>query len=85
MSKHLEEKKALEERAKDIELRKDKIFSLLPANFEDEQHKMLIGGSIEEFYGNMPKSLKEEISTLEKVDLMDYWKFDEYGRTGKTR
>lgn len=85
MSKHLEYKKALEERAKIVENQTDKIFSLLPANFEEYKHKMLIGGSFAEFYGNMPQTLVDEISSFEKVDLIDYWKFYEYGRTGKKR
>ncbi len=85
MSKHLDYKKALEERMNVVEKEGDKIFSLLSANFEGDRHKMLIGGSVEEFYQNMPKTLIDETSSFEKVDLIDYWNFNEYGRTGKKR
>ncbi len=85
MSKHLKYEKALKDREKDVEIRSDKIFSSLCANFNDDKHKMLIGEVFSAFYDNMPKTLAEETSSFEKVDLMDYWKFNEYGRTSKKR
>ncbi len=74
----------------ELNLRKEKIenldiSSLVHANFDEEEHKMLIGEDVEEFYGAMSEEQLFEIFQLEKVDLIDYWNNCEYGRTDKKR
>ena len=75
----------LEKRANDI---CDSTFIkyLLYANFQEQKHKMLIGEEEQkEFCRFFLDNLYAEYSSIEKVDLIDYWKLIEYGRTNKKR
>ena len=59
---------------------------LLSANFQEEKHKMLIGEEeYKEYFSFFMDEIYAEYSSLEKVDLLDYWKLIEYGRTNKKR
>ncbi len=75
----------LKEKINKIKYDEDYISSLLRANFGSEQHNMLIGEkNFREFFASVSNEFFSEISTFEKVDLIDYWNFVN-GRTNKKR
>ena len=83
MSRQTEYADALRERAKKVE---ECNSYLLYANFESDEHKMSMGEDcFKDYYEKVSEKLQEEISTLEKVDLIDYWNLNEYGRSNKKR
>lgn len=53
--------------------KKDYISRVLQSNFNGHKHNMNVRGK-EFFYNNM----REEFSSLEKVDLTDYWNNKEW-------
>ena len=60
----------------------DYISQVLYANFNDKQHSMLID---DEKAFVLDETVYKELLPLEKVDLIDYWKREENGRTNKKR
>ena len=65
---------------------KNYISSVLHANFSSFSHNMLVEEEkFKKFFEEYPASLFEEFSCQEKVDLIDYWDNNEYGRTNKKR
>ena len=70
--------------AQELNLLKRKLS--LNANFGDETHKMQVE---EEKFANeieqLPQSFFDEFSQFEKVELLDYWKQENNGRTDKKR
>ena len=60
----------------------DYISQVLYANFKDKQHSMLIE---DEKAFVLDETVYKELLPLEKVDLIDYWKREENGRTNKKR
>lgn len=64
--------------------KKRNIFQVLQENLDDEKHNMLIEEDLIDFILSQ-KELEKENHLLEKVDLTDYWKIFENGRTNQTR
>lgn len=47
------------------------------ANFDELKHSMLIGGGLEKIYN--------DLSDLERADLIDFFNLEKHGRTNKKR
>ena len=47
------------------------------ANFDELKHSMLIGGGLEKIYN--------DLSDLERADLIDFFNLERHGRTNKKR
>lgn len=69
-------KRELENYAREMEEKKE-IFSSSHANFDMFNHNMLVGEELEKVY--------EELSDLEKADLIDYCSLEKNERTNKKR
>lgn len=61
----------------------DYISQVLRANFGDDSHRMEVKD--EKVFQEIFSRTFEELSPLEKADLIDYWEKEENGRTNKTR
>lgn len=76
MKDELALKEELEEYVKNVEKKYgDYISFVLNANFEGRQHTMLIEEEVD------IKDIYEELSPLEKADLIDYFNMEINGRT----
>ncbi len=76
--------KELRKYVKDVEKNNgDFISYVLDANSLDKEHIMLVEGK--KFFEEAYNLSKNELSPLEKVDLIDYWEMVENGRTNKKR
>ena len=81
MAKQNEYAKALSKKYRKIIEDKNNFSSIISANFGENEHIMLIDSkNLEDFVKSISFELKSELLLLEKVDLIDYWKFNEYGR-----
>lgn len=84
MDKNKALNKKLRKYVKDVEKNNgDFISYVLDANSLDKEHIMLVEGK--KFFEEACNLSKNELSPLEKVDLIDYWEMVENGRTNKKR
>ena len=61
----------------------DFISSVIYANFGEQEHNMKVED--EKVFADVYQKTQAELEPLEKVDLIDYWKKEDNGRTNKTR
>ncbi len=78
LKKHLEKEIKKRQQTKD-----DLISQVLQANFEEQEHNMLVED--EKVFLEISKKTQKELLPLEKADLIDYWKKETNGRTNKKR
>ena len=86
MLKQREYAAKLQERFDEFGKSDEKISSVIHAIFGAAPHNMLIEEEIlKDFFEGSPQSFKDEFSTFEKVDLIDYWEIVESDWNNKKR
>lgn len=74
----------LNKKVKNVEKKhRDYISYVLDANFHNEKHIMLVEDK--DLYLQIYNTVKQELEPLETVDLLDFNKIGEYGRSNKKR